>query len=65
MEWIKITEKKPKDDETVLVIHNKMKTIPMVAYYDEQEDVFLCIQLLNTCPLLITHWMSLPESPED
>jgi hypothetical protein len=56
-EWIKCSDKKPKNDETVLVSYKYFAK--QLAYYEEETDLFWPIDRESYVPLQVTHWMPL------
>lgn len=56
--------KKPKDDETVLIINNRLSMMPHKAYYEEKYNCYISLESHGALPLDITHWMKLPTPPK-
>lgn len=64
-EWIRV-KNIPKDDQTVFVINKKVPMLPVKAYYCEEYDEFMSLEISGTNhPLSITHWMPVPQSPKE
>ena len=59
MEWIKITEKKPNEDEWIIATDGE--DIHMVSWNELEGYVLPGLYFKKD----ITHWMYLPELPED
>ncbi len=51
----------PEDDETVLVCHHLHHTQPIRAYFDKEEQSFYSLDDIRGFPLLVTHWMKMPQ----
>lgn len=60
MKWISVKDSLPRNFEEVLAYKNK--TI-IHAFFDDAEDWYWvnCPRMINN----VTHWMPLPEPPED
>lgn len=60
-EWVNAKDRKPEDDQTLLVTNEKVPMLPLMAYYDEQYDEFISLEMLETNhPLSVTHWTPMP-----
>ncbi len=66
MKWINIKDGKPKDDQNVFVINNKVLMLPIKAYYCEEWDEFMSLENGDGTnhPLSVTHWMTMPCQPK-
>lgn len=61
MKWNYAKEKKPKDDQNVLVLNDKFDDlISHKAYYDKAYDCFFSLESSHAFPLEVTHWILLP-----
>lgn len=68
MEWIKIDEKHPKDEQACLVFD---KNDGILTAYFRKDSIHhswggkcCCFKDIEN-PLYVTHWMPLPEAPND
>lgn len=59
MEWVKCSERLPRDHETVLVHGGIAKLIKGHWYTGMEEPIFF-----NRIEWDVTHWMPLPEPPK-
>ena len=65
MQWYKIKDKKPKDDQNVLVFNDEIEgCITHKAYYESETDSFFSLESFHSFPLKVTHWRPLPKLPE-
>ena len=64
--WINIKDRLPKDDQTILVINNKIEMLPVKAYYCDGDKEFFSLENIGGTihPLSVTHWMTIPKRPE-
>ncbi|HFW2979828.1 TPA: DUF551 domain-containing protein [Salmonella enterica subsp. enterica serovar Birkenhead] len=64
--WISCSERMP-DDEQEVIVHNKLG-YRYVSYFDEHSGLFFDMrggnQMNCTEHILVTHWMPLPEPPQ-
>lgn len=73
MEWTKVEDKLPKDKQIILVIDNISKVISMARFREfdepekfETEDMFEVMNIFELeIDYSVTHWMPLPNAPED
>lgn len=66
MKWIKIEDRKPMDDQTVLCWHeNRQARLPLICWYDEEIDEFIPLFCDQEAYVKVTHWMPLPKPPEE
>ena len=65
MKWNDVQESLPNDDDTVLVYNYFEGCLYILAYYDEESNEFYSIHSLNSFPISITHWLTLPPYPEE
>ncbi|HHS1785721.1 TPA: DUF551 domain-containing protein [Salmonella enterica subsp. enterica serovar Virchow] len=65
--WISCSERMP-DDEQEVIVHNKLG-YRYVSYFDEHSGLFFDMrggnQMNCTEHILVTHWMPLPEPPQE
>ncbi len=60
--WKSIAEGRlPKDDETVVMMHEDEQCCAIVGYFDSSNKRFYSITSHDSLPILITHWCELPE----
>lgn len=60
--WVNIeSSERPKDEANVLVRNINVCQVPVMAYYDQEQDCFLPLNGLNCIPLLITDYMEIPN----
>ena len=63
MKWNKISEKKPEDDQNVLVWNDKMEgSLLHRAYYEEVIDCFFSLESYHSFPLKATHWSKMDDA---
>ncbi len=66
MNWIKIEDELPKDDENIFCKHLSCNDInPVLGYYESASNLFFSLYSFTTCPLNITHWMRIPEIKDE
>jgi hypothetical protein len=63
MNWIKCSDMMPEDAEPVLGYFPKSKEVSEV-YWDGEEDSWVCHEISYEKEE-VTHWMPLPEKPEE
>lgn len=64
-EWIKCSERLPKDDQTVLCYQlGRTAALPIIAWYDEDLKAFQVAFTWQEILIHPTHWMPLPNCPE-
>ena len=65
--WISCSERMPEDEQEVIV-HNKLG-YRYVSYFDEHSGLFFDMRGSNQMNciehILVTHWMPLPEPPQE
>ncbi|EJD0955345.1 DUF551 domain-containing protein [Salmonella enterica] len=65
--WISCSERMPEDEQEVIV-HNKLG-YRYVSYFDEHSGLFFDMRGGNQMNciehILVTHWMPLPEPPQE
>lgn len=60
--WVNIKSgQRPNDETNVLVKNANVCQVPVMAYYNQDQDCFLPLTQLNCIPLLITHYMEIPD----
>lgn len=64
MEWIKVTDKMPKENEYVLVCNANMKLI-FIGKQSSKYSGFSFEDTTETQHCEATHWMPLPKQPEE
>jgi len=67
MKWISVKERLPDEDKEVCVINNKYGHERLFALFYKRAKVFRWYQpqVYQTIILDVTHWIDIPESPED
>ncbi len=68
MKWISVLDKKPKEGQMVFVIHNILYTSrPIVCCFYKGLFTFgpQDMHLPSTIALEVTHWIPLPEPPNE
>lgn len=62
MAWIDIESgKRPEDDAHVFIKNVKSSAVPSMAFYEKENDYFFLLHGLHAIPLIITHYMEIPE----
>ena len=65
-EWIKVSDRLPKDDQTVMVYTiGRTAALPILCYYDEEIKGFLALFSWQEIIVKADYWMELPDDPED
>lgn len=59
MEWIKIEDRVPTNNEYVLLLN--IGYVPFIGSYDKEKNNFRCLD--DGCNYTPSHWMPLPEQP--
>ncbi len=66
MEWIEVTDRLPNNTENVLVVaHYDGEPVIEVAWYEGGEHLWRTPYYEEDDPENVTHWMPLPELPEE
>lgn len=62
--WISVVIS-PEDDQSLFVINDKIKMLPIKAYYDKEWDEFISLESGpgTLHPISATHWMPLFPPP--
>ena len=64
MRWISVREGLPPDDRTVLCVNEILEShTPALCYFDEEIHGFIPILNAQSYPVVVTHWMEIPEFP--
>jgi hypothetical protein len=62
--WISVKDKLPEEKQDVILCINARKTT--IGYrYGEESFYEFCLEAYPIGPGRVTHWMELPESPND
>jgi len=67
MDWINVKDRLPKEDTDVWVVNIKYGVAILRAIYNKYYDVFVLYNPkdIETITLDITHWIEIPELPNE
>lgn len=67
MEWNNVNDKLPEDDQSIWAIDVESNgDIPTLCYYEKENYPGFYVTECTTCvKMVVTHWMPLPEVPEE
>ena len=67
MEWISVEDALPYPDKTVLVCDQLNSFVSLGKLKEDQEDFIFELMYIESVEIdsFVTHWMSLPEPPEE
>lgn len=56
---------RPRDEQNCLVWNTKYGDVPLMAYWSQDEEVFFALHSISSFPLLVSHWMEIPDFDPD
>ncbi len=63
--WISVKKELPKDDQSVLCCRlGQSYSLPILAYYDEDDKEFITLFTLQDIPVKCDYWMPIPSPPK-
>ena len=56
---------RPRDEQNCLVWNTKYGDVPLMAYWSGDDQEFIPLHVYIAFPLVITHWMEIPDFDPD